>query len=262
MAMERALDVSNYSGVFSREAVACWRQQGYGHLVCGSQRSEITRRQLETAVAGGMSVDAYVYLYWRFDVAGQVAAALETVRGYPVERLWLDCEDAAGGLAPAAIVGRIGTAVAACGAFPHGIYTGRWWWEPTTGASRAFSHLPLWHAEYPVVSEPPPDFAGFRAYGGWSRPAMWQYRGTTQLCGVGVDLNQREVLAAVDRAPLTPDERRELDGLRAGRRFQQALHAGRYAFRPASGRRDAVELVRVEAGRPLPLEPPSIVVVD
>ncbi len=91
---------------------------------------------------------------------------------------------------------------------------------------------------------------------------MWQYRGTTQLCGVGVDLNQREVLAAVAPSPLSAEERLELDGLRAGRRFQQALHAGRYAFRPASGRRDAVELVRVEAGRPLPFEPPSIVVVD
>ena len=72
---------------------------------------------------------------------------------------------------------------------------------------------------------------------------MWQYRGTTHLCGVGVDLNQREVLAAVAPSPLTAEERLELDGLRAGRR-------------------DAVELVRVEAGRPLPFEPPSIVVVD
>ncbi len=266
--MQRALDVSNYSGVFSTEVVAGWRQLGFTHLVCGTQRPAITRKQLEAALAGGMSIDAYVYLYWRFDVADQLRTALQTVAGLPVGWLWLDCEDAATGLAPEVVVSLIDEAVRACGERPHGIYTGRWWWGPATGDSTAFSHLPLWHAEYSSGPEFLPDFDGFRPYGGWTRPVMWQFQGTTQLCGVGVDLNVLDVEGATPvEAPATPPalsetERYELDVLRAGRRFLLAYAGGRYAFRPLTDRPTEVELFRIEDGEAVSLQPPCVLNVD
>jgi hypothetical protein len=206
-----------------------------------------------------MSVAAYVYLYWRYDIAGQVREALRVVEGFPVERLWLDCEDATGGLSAEAIVEKIGEAVAAGGDFPCGIYTGRWWWQPATGDSAAFKYLPLWHAEYTSGADVLPSFEGFRPYGGWSRPVMWQFQGTTTPCGVGVDLNLRDV--PILAPALGADERWELDVLRAGRRFEQALHNGRFALRPVANRPEAVELVHVEGGRWLAFEPPCVLVV-
>ena len=259
--MEKAIDVSNYSGVFGAAAVACWREQGFDHIVCGTQRPEITRRQLEAAVAGGMGVAAYAYLYWRSDVVEAVQRALAAVDGFAIERLWLDCEDVRGALTAEDVVGRIAAAAAACGDFPHGIYTGRWWWVPNTDNSSAFSHLPLWHAEYTGSPQSLPDFGRFLPYGGWSRPLMWQFQGTTSLCGVSVDLNLRDVTAS-EPPPLGGDERWELEVLRAGQRFLGALHSGRFALRPVPERRDSVELVKVVDGEWVAFEPPCTLVVD
>src|SRR3989304_1797475 len=121
--MEQALDVSNYTGVFGAEAVACWRSSGYTHIICGTQRPPTTQAQLAAALAGGMTGDAYSFPHW-------VVPALAAVAGFPVGRLWLDCEDGVEGHSAATVVALIGEAVAACGDFPCGIYTGRLWWLP------------------------------------------------------------------------------------------------------------------------------------
>ena len=261
--MQPAIDVSNYSGVFSREQAACWRENGYAHVICGTQRPSITRQQLEAAAAAGLTLDAYVYLYWRHNVAAQVKEALATLAGFPVGRLWLDCEDDPAGAGKDAIVGLIAEAVAACGSFPRGIYTGRWWWAPNTGDSRDFAHLPLWHAEYTASPAVLPDFDAFQGYGGWTRPQMWQFQGTTSLCGVTVDLNLRDA-APPPPAPedMTARDRIELALLRSAQRFDRARAAGRYVFRPAPERQDAVELQRVEGDRGVSFEPPYVIEVD
>src|SRR3989304_2434410 len=172
--MEQALDVSNYTGIFGAEAVACWRSSGYAHIICGTQRPPTTRAQLAAALAGGLTADAYCFLYWDAPMRDQVVAGLAAVAGFP------------GG---------------------------------------------------PDIA---PDFDRFRPYGGWTRPAMWQFQGTTQLCSFGVDLNLREAPIVSPRpAPARPPPPPELDSepdelavLRAGRRFLRALLGGRYRFRP------------------------------
>jgi hypothetical protein len=210
--LQLALDISNYSGEITDAQVACWRANGYQHLVCGTQRPDLTRRQLLVAVRGGLSVDAYVYLYWADDVPARVRRALDTISGFPVGRLWLDCEDATGGLPAAVIVDKIAAGLAACGERPAGIYTGRWWWVPATGNSSRFAGVPLWHAEYTRSPEVLPDFAAFRAYGGWSRPAMWQFQGTTTVCGVTVDRNMRDYVPPSPAPPGGDYEFRAVDG--------------------------------------------------
>ena len=207
----------------------------------------------------GVTVDAYVYLYWRRDVRAEVARALETIEDLPVGRLWVDCEDDSSGIEPGVIVELIDTAVEACALIPAGIYTGRWWWAPATSDSRRFSDLPLWHAQYTRSADERPVFDAFTAYGGWTRPLMWQFRGTTQLCGVSVDLNLREV--NVDQTPNNDLDRIELALLRAGQRFDRARALGRYVFRPAPDP-TMVELQRVEDGHGVSFEPPCLLPVD
>ncbi len=259
--LQLAVDVSNYSGVISPEQAACLKARGVEHLIAGTQVPSVTRAQIEAARTAGMSVDAYVYLYWRRDVRVEVGRALETVSGLPAGRLWLDCEDDTGGLPPEEVIELIAAAVEACGDVPAGIYTGRWWWAPSTGDSGRFSYLPLWHAEYIRSAEERPDFDSFPPYGGWTRPAMWQFRGTTPLCGVSVDLNLQEA-PSMEQAGLSERDRIELALLRAGQCFDRARALGRYVFRPDPANPAVVELQAVEAGRGVSFEPPYLIRVD
>ena len=179
--------------------------------------------------------------------------ALDTLGGFPIERLWLDCEEATAGFSPQQIVAEIEAGLAACAPLPSGIYTGRWWWPASTGNSSRFAGVPLWHAEYMPSPNTLPDFAAFKPYGGWTRPAMWQFQGTTSVCGVSVDRNVRAFVPPPAMPPSPP-----LSNELALIRFARALVGGAYAFRAVADRPEYVELVRVEAGAAAAIEPPYL----
>jgi hypothetical protein len=219
------IDLSNYTtnvpvpgsgaagGLITDALVRCWVESGYTHAIVGTQWPGVARHQLEMCARGGMTLDAYCWLSWSRDVRTAVATALRVIDGFDVRRLWLDCEEASGGRSPAEIVALIGSAVDACGAFPCGIYTARWWWPAATGDSAAFEHLPLWHAEYPFREGYKPDaqeapaFESFKPYGGWTHPAMWQFAGSVQHCGANVDLNVIEdAVRSVNVIEINPAE--------------------------------------------------------
>lgn len=48
-----------------------------------------------------------------------------------------------------------------------------------------FSDFPLWYAHYDGI----PSFSDFKPFGGWTKPTIKQYKGTSSLCGASVDLN-------------------------------------------------------------------------
>lgn len=54
-------------------------------------------------------------------------------------------------------------------------------------ACAKFTDVPLWYAHYDNVAS----FSDWSSvsFGGWSKPAIKQYKGDTTLCGAGVDLN-------------------------------------------------------------------------
>jgi GH25 family lysozyme M1 (1,4-beta-N-acetylmuramidase) len=183
--MSMAIDISHWTGEVTAQQMQCLARRGVRRVIVGVQRRAVARQQLATAVAAGIEIEAYVYLYLRSDVARRVRAALETLDGFPVRRLWLDAEDTTSGLASAEVVERLRQARDACGDFPTGIYTGAWWWRPRTGDSSAFSDLPLWVAQYDGRRS----LDGVPGFGGWRRPRMKQYAANAQLCGVHLNLN-------------------------------------------------------------------------
>ena len=183
--MSMAIDISHWTGEVTTQQMQCLARRGVRRVSVGAQRRAVARQQLATAVAAGLEVEAYVYLYLRSDVAQRVRAALETVDGFRVRRLWLDAEDTTSGLSAAEVVERLQRARNACGDFPAGIYTGAWWWRPRTGDSSAFSDPPLWVAQYDGRRS----LDGVPGFGGWRRPRMKQYAANAQLCGVHLDLN-------------------------------------------------------------------------
>ena len=68
-----------------------------------------------------------------------------------------------------------------------GVYTSNSQWSPITGNSKILSSLPLWYAHYESPGNP--SFSDFVPFGGWSKPSVKQYAGTTSLCGCSVDKN-------------------------------------------------------------------------
>lgn len=67
-----------------------------------------------------------------------------------------------------------------------GIYTNLNNWAEIVGQSwDGVKDYPLWYAHYDSL----PNYSDFKAFGGWTRPAMKQYKGDTTVCGVGVDLS-------------------------------------------------------------------------
>lgn len=183
-------DFSEWGGPLEPATVVCWKANGADFAVV--QYSQRARQHLAT-LQGQMQAEMYVYLYWLTDPWGQTPAvrtqnALNICAAFGVKRLWLDCEDSMHPFNPKQLDECINLCHQA--GVEAGIYTGRWWWEPQTDNSSAYAHLPLWHAEY--VDAPPDDFTGFKAYGGWSQPLIWQWKGTTSFCGHSVDLNVME----------------------------------------------------------------------
>jgi hypothetical protein len=88
--------------------------------------------------------------------------------------------------------------------FEAGIYTSARYWPSMAGNSTAVARLPLWHADYRqrYAAASPPDFErDFAPYGGWKRPLVWQWAGSTDLCGLNVDMNASEVAIGRPAAP-------------------------------------------------------------
>lgn len=66
-----------------------------------------------------------------------------------------------------------------------GVYTSKSQWTPIAGSSTCLSKYPLWYAHYDGKAS----FSDFSAFGGWSRPNIKQYQGTTSICGASIDKN-------------------------------------------------------------------------
>lgn len=100
------------------------------------------------------------------------------------------------------------------------VYTGYWFWAGKMGNPTGCEHLPLWDASY--GTEPALEMT-YR-YGGWEVRAIHQFRGTTNIDGVEVDLDLvDDALLKPVEAPQRP-EREQLGDILNG--WGQRLLAG------------------------------------
>ncbi|MBI5289916.1 MAG: hypothetical protein HY873_13165 [Chloroflexi bacterium] len=182
------LDVSNYDlTTFDAE---CMKSAGVTAVIIGCQDEDAADVMANRCEAAGLPIiGVYAFLYFGLDTLGQTGAAIRVALRHSVGRVWLDCEstgeyDAASGpMQRQDELAACCDAVRAAGLSP-GIYTGGWWW-PGNMASEAFSHLPLWHSEYPNDGHAVPEVA----YGGWSKVAIHQYTSQFWCCGRNRDAN-------------------------------------------------------------------------
>lgn len=188
-----AVDMSRWGGEFTLEEASAMKAIGITHVIVGDGHPQgaglWARQQAEMALSQGMTVDGYIYLYFKADASDQCRQALNTLSGLPIRMWWLDAEDTeSNDLSPMErlifLDKCLDTLKKDQPTFKVGIYTGRWWWIPMVANSDRFSLYPLWNSYY----DGNPDDSGL-PYGGWTSSAIEQYEGTTNICGQSVDLN-------------------------------------------------------------------------
>ena len=203
------VDISMWELPMAQSEMDCFWASGVRHVVVGTQVEDIAREQLAMAVSRGMSVDAYVYLYWDKDVTAQVQEAFKRVAGFPITRMWLDVEQSPGGLGANTLIADVQQGLDACnahGGVGCGIYTGPGFWKSYMNDTKSFANVPLWYAQYNYRTSLS-DWST-EHFGGWAKPVAKQFA-TKPLCGVGgPDWDVMQLLAPptviVDRT-LPPD---------------------------------------------------------
>ena len=182
---EFASDVSVWETPLAQSQMDCFWDSGIRHVIVGTQDALVAHQQLAMAVARGMTVDAYVYIYWDTDITAQVNAAFDMVQGYPVGRMWLDIEQATSTLGANTLIPRIQAGLDACNARAPGtcgIYTSPGWWQTYVANTATFADVPLWYALY-NKKRSLSDWST-EHFGAWTAPVGKQFQ-TAPLCDVG-----------------------------------------------------------------------------
>ena len=176
MSLTYAIDVSNWQPADLGPIIA---QHQPTHVVVRAstesiQHRTIARRQVQTALAAGCTVSAYIWVYFDISPTEHTANALSVMDGLPVDLFWLDCEgESAGGKLDHWLSQSVGL-IEQRGK-RAGIYTGAPWWREN-GDSKAFSRLPLWLADWTGQANLDPPSLGW--FGGWTTLAGRQWSDT------------------------------------------------------------------------------------
>jgi len=141
---------------------------------------------------GGMlHVDVYLFPCPTCgDAAGQVRQVVENLSAHKTRygMLWLDIEGPQYWTSSQATNRAFFTALvneAEALGVQLGIYSSASQWDPIFGNWDGASKYPLWYAHYDGAA----NFNDFGSFGGWSKPAIKQYAGSTNECGCGIDKN-------------------------------------------------------------------------
>jgi hypothetical protein len=165
-----------------------------GHVVATAPAT------IRNARAGGFTdIDLYHFPDTSLPPASQINA---TVRYFVAQnvtfgKLWLDiegpkywkknCTQNVDFLRSLVVSAR-----AALGPTRVGIYASQSQWTPIMCGDSSFTDVPLWYAHWDEKA----DFNDFHdkgigPFGGWNAPVMKQYKGSTRICNINVDLDYR-----------------------------------------------------------------------
>src|SRR5207244_8862739 len=130
-----------------------------------------TREQIKACLDAGLTVDAYVWLWFDLDPS-DIRRKLQLLDGLNIRQLWLDVEDtAASKYDQATTEQKVSAALELCDAHATssgektGIYSGRWFWVDRRymDNTASFKTRELWDANYDAVANAA---LGFAPYGG------------------------------------------------------------------------------------------------
>lgn len=193
--------MSNFTDRLTPTGLQALKDAGVGHVIVQAvdpppgYPAGRTREQVQACLDAGLTVDAYVWLWFDLDAA-DVRRKLHLLDGLDIRQLWLDVEDTAAlKYDQPTTETKVTAALQACDAFAStsgartGVYSGRWFWTDRRymANTSSFADRDLWDANYDDVADAA---IGYAPYGGWQQVAIKQFRGTTAVGGIGgLDVN-------------------------------------------------------------------------
>ena len=147
------------------------------------------RQNILNARAGGMSyVDAYIFpCVPCANPEEQANSLVDWIAGYDYGMIWIDVEPWAWSGDKGVnqdFIRRMANQLKNRGQ-NIGIYTNNNGWSQIVGSWTEMASLPLWWAYW----DNDPSYSVFYPFGGWSKFAIKQYVGDTEVCGLSVDLD-------------------------------------------------------------------------
>jgi len=198
--MRKAFDFSNWTRVPTIDDIATLRALGYTTAIIGASFDvALAREQISILVAAGFRIEVYGWLRHP-GRAGLLDNAISACAGFPVERLWLDVEDAddALGQSPEQLAFDVRAALDylhARATIPTGIYTGSWFWDSYMGTTDTFGEV-LWLANY--VSTPSVNFIYSHLPGGWKPDDLVIWQWNNHLAGTAFNADDNLILKETD----------------------------------------------------------------
>ncbi|KAL0484822.1 GH family lysozyme [Acrasis kona] len=190
------LDLSFWQGDVSLNTWKCLRGSGYQFAIVqvwkqSGEPNPWAVSDIKRAYAAGfLHVDAYIFPKTSISPEDQVKRSIDLLRSQGAGNfgmIWIDVESkAAWGNCDqnVAYLNRLINQIKNMGVKP-GIYSSSSQWSAIMCGRGGFSNIPLWYAHY----DNNPSFSDFRSFGGWSKPAIKQYKGDTKQCGINIDAN-------------------------------------------------------------------------
>jgi len=189
------------SQLYSTSTFECIKKAGYSFVIprgyCsfgGLDHNAV--HSLTNAKSAGLSTDVYMFPCRGKSANAQVDEMIGGISKSLYGTIWVDVEtnpssgcswsghDAASNCQfLTEIVNRIKSHEKTAG-----IYASYYMWQSIFGSHTACSSLsshPLWYAHYDGKET----FSDFQSFGGWTKPHMKQFQGTSTVCGAGVDKN-------------------------------------------------------------------------
>ena len=188
---EKGVDVST---LFKESEMKCVKEKGNGFFIprcyeSAGQADPNCGANLKNAKAAGLKTDVYMFPCVHCgNPEKQAEEAIKAAGSNHVGTWWIDIEPGGWGTDKAKnkkFIEDFAKGLKAKGK-SAGIYTNYNFWMTICGLDYSgMSHLPLWytHADNKAAC------SDFKPFGGWKKPKMKQYTGTTSLCSGSVDLN-------------------------------------------------------------------------
>ncbi len=189
------------SQLFSTATYECMKKNGYsfaiprGYCSFGGMDHNAVQN-LNNAKSAGLTTDVYMFPCRGKSATAQADEVVNGIHAGLYGTIWIDVEtNPSAGCSWSGHDGNsncqwLGELVNRLKSHSKnvGIYASAVMWQSIFGSHTActgFSSHPLWYAHYDGKES----FSDFTAFGGWTKPHMKQFQGTTTLCGAGVDKN-------------------------------------------------------------------------
>eukprot|EP00276_Gloeochaete_wittrockiana_P003275 CAMPEP_0184644944 /NCGR_PEP_ID=MMETSP0308-20130426/1533_1 /TAXON_ID=38269 /ORGANISM="Gloeochaete witrockiana, Strain SAG 46.84" /LENGTH=222 /DNA_ID=CAMNT_0027073693 /DNA_START=30 /DNA_END=698 /DNA_ORIENTATION=+ len=194
-------DLSYFQGDVSQSSFNCLKSDGYVFGIIeatagtGGFNSHIGTDISRAHAAGIANVDVYIFPNTKQSASSSMTTLINQLKSAGAltkNMIWMDIEGSQYWSSSCSTnqqwlsqaISTIDGLYKGCGKSTCvGIYTSSSQWSPIMCGSSQFSKYQLWYAHYDNSAS----FSDFSSFGGWTKPAMKQYAGTTNICSTSID---------------------------------------------------------------------------